>query len=222
MEDQDYSQTDVVNHSPEEPRETDSHQQEEPQTSHSFQEELRNKERENQMLREQLMMMKEYQERQRGSQQQNGFRELEDIDDDGYVPATHFKQNVAMLKALKEEHELLKRGMIEYIGRLEQEKVQKKYPQLMGQQAELEKILNQDPDLKAAYEANPNPHVAAAILRAHKNSQEKQESAQRIVSNAKKTGSLASVGGAPIDNVSRIDKMSREEFLKYAFENKTF
>ena len=108
MEDQDYSQTDVVNHSPQEPRETDSHQQEEPQASHSFQEELRNKERENQMLREQLMMMKEYQERQRGSQQQNGFRELEDIDDDGYVPATHFKQNVAMLKALKEEHELLK------------------------------------------------------------------------------------------------------------------
>lgn len=218
MEDQEYTENDVINSSAQH-GDQQSHQPEETAPSTSFQEELRNKERENQLLREQLMMLKEYHQRQQpASSQQQAFRGLEDIEDDGYVPAAHFKQNVAMLKALKEEHELLKKGMIEYIGRLEQEKVQKKYPHLVEQQAQLEKILNQDPDLRAAYEANPNPHLAAAILRGH--NPNNQESAQRIVSNAKKTGSLASVGGAPIDHVSRIDKMSREEFLKYAFENK--
>lgn len=185
----------------------------------NYEQELKLRDKEIQLLREQLSLMKApspiSQEKKSSA---NNL--LDEIDDDSYVSASHFKK---ALSAVLKEHELLKQGVVEYVSKQEEDKLRKKYPDLASMKGELDKILDQDPDLKAAFLANPNPHVAAAIVRAHKKSSTPlNENAQRVVANHKKTGSLSSVGGSPQDHISRIEKMSRAEFLKMAFSENNY
>lgn len=186
----------------------------------NYEQELQLRDKEIQLLREQLSLMKAPQQPASEEKSSVTNKLLEEIEDDSYVSAAHFKK---ALSAVLKEHEMLKKGVVEYVSKQEEAKLRKKYPDFASMKGELEKILDQDPDLKEAFLANPNPHLAAAIVKAHKKpSTSLNENAQRVVANHKKTGSLSSLGGAPQDHISRIEKMSRAEFLKMAFSENNY
>lgn len=186
----------------------------------NYEQELKLRDKEIQLLREQLSLMKAPVESRVEEKKSSANKYLEDIEDDSYVSAAHFKK---ALNAILKEHETLKKGVVEYVSKQEEAKLRKKYPDFASMKGELERILDQDPDLKEAFLANPNPHLAATIVKAHKKtSNGLNENAQRMVANHKKTGSLSSVGGSPQDHISRIEKMSRAEFLKMAFSENNY
>lgn len=88
-------------------------------------------------------------------------------------------------------------------------------------------VLKEDPDLKNEIENARNPfkmayHLAknsSAYSQEHK-SKKKNEDAQRMLSNAEKTGSLSAVGTTtPITQASRWKSMSDDEFRKVMNKN---
>lgn len=178
-----------------------------------YQEQLRLKEMEARLLREQLELYKAAASNPSPHYTGRAHTYADDLEDEGFVPVSHYKK-------LVEEQQRIKQELHALSQRQQEEKVVQKYPDLPNRIGELQGILAKDPELLQAFKEIQAPgaraHFAAAILKAHSPSKPPlNEEAQRMVKNAKQAGSLASMGSAPGGAQPDFTKMSKADFWKY-------
>lgn len=183
-----------------------------------YQEQLRLKEMEARLLREQLELYKAAAANPSPHHASRTQSYADDLEEDGFVPVSHYKK-------LVEEQQRIKQELHAIAQKQQEEKVVQKYPDLPKRMGELQGILSKDPELLQAFQQIDAPgaraHFAAALLKAHSQTQPSlNKEAQRAVQNAQQAGSLASVGSSGGTLKVDIDKMDRQQFLKYVAAQK--
>lgn len=174
---------------------------------------------ENQQLKENFKILSEHLELIKANQPQRQAPQVQDqfgkLSDEDVVTVGELKKYAQQFQRQQEMS-------------IEELKIAQMYPDYAETVRKyLPHVLKEDPDLKNEIENARNPfkmayHLAknsVAYSQEHK-SKKKNEDAQRMLSNAEKTGSLSAVGATtPINQASRWKAMSDDEFRKVMNKN---